>query len=59
MTEETFSLSRTAVEQAKTLYELTGDIKDINTLLIPRSAIEQAASGVFADAGVVPAFGSM
>lgn len=39
MTQETISLLRTAVEQAKTLYEITGDIKDINTLLIPRSAI--------------------
>jgi hypothetical protein len=28
-------------EASRTLYEITGDIKDINTLLIPRSALAQ------------------
>lgn len=42
MTQETIPLLRTAVEQAKTLYEITGNINDINTLLIPRSAIVKA-----------------
>ena len=31
-----------AMKQAQSLYEITGDIKDINTLLVPRAAIEAA-----------------
>lgn len=36
-------IPRELVERAPTLYGITGDIKDINTLLIPRSALTQQA----------------
>lgn len=39
-------IPRELVERAPTLYGITGDIKDINTLLIPRSALTQQAEPV-------------
>ena len=40
------SIPRELVERAPTLYGITGDIKDINTLLIPRSALTQQAEPI-------------
>lgn len=37
-------IDRAAVGNARTLYEITGDIKDVNTLLINRAAMQSQAA---------------